>query len=345
MNDFDNFPLTTLYSMMYKSRYFEQSVGKLWNDGLISGEMHLSMGEEAIVAGILSHLTDGDAMALDHRGTSPMIMRGIDPALLLKEFLGYRDGLCSGYGGHMHLFSKEKLIASSGIVGASAPAAVGFALAGRKLRPGTITVAFMGEGALNQGMVMESFNLASVWNLPILFVCKDNEWAITTISSTVTSGNLIERARAFDILSYEIDGHSIDDVWTTAKEAIDRIRENNQPGFIHARCVHLEGHFLGDPLLEIMRHPLEKSKKITSPLLKSTFKIEGGLAKERIMSLKTITAHLKKSKNDHLRKPNDPILTSKKLLEMQNINTTDIEEQISAEIDTIVNNVLSMGGH
>jgi pyruvate dehydrogenase E1 component alpha subunit len=134
---------------MFKSRYFEQSIADLWYKGLISGEMHLGMGEEAIVAGILSNLVDGDAMALDHRGTPPLLMRGIDMEKLLKEFLGHEDGLCSGYGGHMHLFSKEHLVASSGIVGASAPVAVGFALAGRKLRPGTISIAFMGEGAIN----------------------------------------------------------------------------------------------------------------------------------------------------------------------------------------------------
>jgi len=164
---------------MFKSRYFEQSVAHLWHEGHISGEMHLGMGEEAIVAGILSHLRDDDAMALDHRGTPPLLIRGIEVELLLKEFLGYQDGLCSGYGGHMHLFSKEHLIASSGIVGASAPAAIGFAMAGRKLRPGSISIAFMGEGAMNQGMVMESFNLAAVWNLPVLFVCKDNDWSIS----------------------------------------------------------------------------------------------------------------------------------------------------------------------
>ena len=162
MKNSDNSLWSELYALMFESRYFEQSVSDLWHRGHISGEMHLGMGEEAIVAGIFSHLKDDDAMALDHRGTPPMVMRGIELEVLLNEFLGSHDGLCSGYGGHMHLFSKEHLIASSGIVGASAPAAIGFALAGRKYRPGAISIAFMGEGAMNQGMVMESFKPALV---------------------------------------------------------------------------------------------------------------------------------------------------------------------------------------
>ncbi len=121
MKNPDNSLWSELYSLMFKSRYFEQSVADLWHKGHISGEMHLGMGEEAIVAGILSHLIDGDAIALDHRGTPPLLMRGIDIAELLKEFLGNKDGLCSGFGGHMHLFSKEHLMASSGIVGAACP--------------------------------------------------------------------------------------------------------------------------------------------------------------------------------------------------------------------------------
>ena len=121
--------LWSLYELMLKSRLYEESIAKLWQDGLISGEMHLGTGEEAIIAGIISQLHDNDAMALDHRGTAALIMRGLDPALILRELLGQADGLCNGMGGHMHLFSKEHLAASSGIVGASGPTAAGFALA------------------------------------------------------------------------------------------------------------------------------------------------------------------------------------------------------------------------
>ncbi|MFQ6115354.1 MAG: thiamine pyrophosphate-dependent enzyme [bacterium] len=189
--------LWSLYRQMLRSRLFEEAVIQLWDEGKISGEMHLGIGEEAIAAGVVAHLRDEDALALDHRGTPPLLMRGIDPVVLLREFLGRSDGLCAGMGGHMHLFSPQHLTVSSAIVGVSGPAAVGFALAAQPLRPGTLAVAFFGEGAMNQGMLMESMNLAVVWKLSVLFVCKDNEWAITTRSPSVTGGKLVDRAKCF----------------------------------------------------------------------------------------------------------------------------------------------------
>ncbi|HXX34005.1 MAG TPA: thiamine pyrophosphate-dependent enzyme, partial [Thermodesulfobacteriota bacterium] len=212
--------LWSLYKLMLKSRLFEEAVTQLWKDGLISGEMHLGTGEEAIVAGIVSQLREGDAMALDHRCTPPLLMRGVDPLLILRELLGRPDGLCCGRGGHMHLFSKDHLAASSGIVGAAGPAAAGFALAARYLRPETIAVAFFGEGAMNQGMLMESMNLASVWNLPVLFVCKDDEWAITTRSAMVTGGRLSERVRSLGLHFIEVNGLDVGKVWEAAHQAI-----------------------------------------------------------------------------------------------------------------------------
>ncbi len=155
-------------------------------------------------------LRDGDAMALDHRGTPPLVMRGVDLVLLLKELLGRTDGLCGGMGGHMHMFSAKHLAASSGIVGSSGPLAAGFALAAQYLHPGNISVCFFGDGASNQGMLLESFNLASAWQLPVIFVCKDNTWAITTQSPKVTGGNIIDRPRAFGINSVEVDGSDVE---------------------------------------------------------------------------------------------------------------------------------------
>lgn len=174
--------LWDLYRQMYRGRVLEGAVDALWQQGLISGEMHLGAGEEAIAAGVVSQLGDGDAMALDHRGTLPLLMRGIDPVLLVREFLGRQGGLCRGAGGHMHLFAKDLLAASSGIVGSAGPVAAGFALAATYLRPGTIAIAFFGDGAANQGMLLEAMNLAVAWTLPLVFVCKDNAWAISTLS-------------------------------------------------------------------------------------------------------------------------------------------------------------------
>ena len=244
-----------LYRLMLRSRLFENAVADLWEKGNISGEMHLGTGEEAIIAGVVSQIKEGDAMAVDHRGTPPFIMRGIDPILLLLEFLGHPKGLCEGQGGHMHLFSKEHLIASSGIVGSSGPAATGFALALKYKKQNNIAVAFFGEGATNQGMMLESMNLASVWNLPVLFVCKDNDWEISTLGNSVIGGKLIDRAKGFGIEGYEVDGTDVEAVWKVVNEAISKIRNNGSPQFIHASCAHMEGHFLGDPLLRYYRNP------------------------------------------------------------------------------------------
>jgi pyruvate dehydrogenase E1 component alpha subunit len=172
--------LWSLYRQMLRSRRFEEAVKDLWEKGEISGEMHLGVGEEAIAAGVVAHLEKGDALVLDHRGTPPLVARGVDLVLLLREFLGRTDGLCCGMGGHMHLFSAEHCAASSGIIGASGPMAAGFGLAAQYLRPETVAVGFFGEGAMNQGMLMESLNLAVAWKLPVVFVCKDNKWALTT---------------------------------------------------------------------------------------------------------------------------------------------------------------------
>jgi pyruvate dehydrogenase E1 component alpha subunit len=164
---------------MARIRHFERTIAELWREGRICGEMHLGIGEEAIAAGVVAHLREGDGLAVDHRSTPPLVARGVDLEAMLLEMLGSEDGLCRARGGHMHLFSAEHLAASSGIVGAGGPMACGFALAAQRLRPGAVGVGFFGDGAMNQGMLLEALNLAQAWRLPVLFVCKDNRWAIS----------------------------------------------------------------------------------------------------------------------------------------------------------------------
>lgn len=324
--------LWSLYRQMYKSRLFEETVMKLWEDGFISGEMHLGIGEEAIVAGIVDHLIDGDALALDHRGTSPMLMRGIDPRLLLKEFLGRPDGICSGMGGHMHLFSKEKLMASSGIVGASGPAAAGFALASQYLKKGNIAAAFFGDGAMNQGMLMESMNLSTAWNLPVVFICKDNNMAIATTSSTVTAGKLAARARAFGLLDYEVDGGEVEEVWEVAGKAIQKTRNGDGPSFIHATCFHFEGHFLGDPLLRIARKPIREMKEISGPLIKSATKATGASIIKRADSIGSIISILGETIKNELFSKKDPLTEARSKLEKEKKRLRELEDEVRDEI-------------
>ncbi|MBN2412404.1 thiamine pyrophosphate-dependent dehydrogenase E1 component subunit alpha [candidate division KSB1 bacterium] len=333
--------LWELYSLMYKSRLFEQAVKKLWNDGKISGEMHLAIGEEAVAAGIVSHLKEGDAMALDHRGTPQMLMRGVDPVSLLCELLGKPEGLCGGMGGHMHLFSEQHLAASSGIVGSSGPAAVGFALAAQHLRPGAVAVAFFGEGAMNQGMMMESMNLAATWKLPVLFVCKDSKIAITTVSSSVTSGSLFNRAKSFNIPAKEIDGTDVEMIWLAAHKAIDEARRGEGPSFLLAHCSRPEGHFLGDPLIRITKNPLKEMKDMAPALLKSILKPKGAAVRERTESLSSVTSILGQTTKAQFFNFNDPLDMTRKELKSDKNRLEQLEEKIEQEIKQIVINALN----
>jgi pyruvate dehydrogenase E1 component alpha subunit len=325
-----------LYESMLTSRLFEEAVSRLWHDGAISGEMHLGTGEEGIVAGVVDHLTDGDAMALDHRGTPPMLMRGIDPVSLLREFMGHPAGLCGGKGGHMHLFSPEQFIASSGIVGASGPTAAGFALAGTLLRPGSVAVAFFGEGAVNQGMLMESFNLAVAWKLPVLFVCKDNQWAITTESPSVTGGSVTERARSFGMRVAEVEGWNVEDVWQAAGSAIGDARAGRGPAFIHASCIHTEGHFLGDHLVRIARRPAGEMAGMTGPLLKSMASAGGAGVAGRASSLVSLLGLIGRSFKERTGNSRDPIARTRGALRADSDRLGEIEDRVARNVSDVV---------
>jgi pyruvate dehydrogenase E1 component alpha subunit len=329
---------------MLRSRLFEEAVTRLWNDGAISGEMHLGTGEEAIVAGVVPHLVDGDAMALDHRGTPPLLMRGVDPVSLLRELLGRPHGLCGGQGGHMHLFSKELLAASSGIVGAAGPAGVGFAIAAQRLRPGTLAVAFFGEGAMNQGMLMESMNLASAWSLPVLFVCKDDGWSIATGSSQVTGGSLVERARGLGLAPAEADGLDVESVWMKAGAAVESIRAGGAPVFLHARCTHLEGHFLGFQLLRGIRDPLREIPGIAGPLIGSILNLRGAPLAERTAGLRAVLSTMRDALRDPARaKAGDPVSRARASLDADPQRRDSLEEGVEREIAAVVSEALEEG--
>lgn len=333
--------LWLLYALMKKSRLFEEAVAKLWKDGLISGEMHLGTGEEAILAGIISQLCPGDAMALDHRGTAAFLLRGDDPVQLLREILGLPGGLSGGMGGHMHLFSKDYLAASSGIVGAAGPAAAGFGLAAQYLKTGAIAVSFFGEGAMNQGMLMESINLASVWNLPVLFVCKDDGWAITTRPGDSTGGTLAERVHGLGVRYVEMDGLDVEQVWHNARHAIAIAREGKGPTFLHAHCVHLKGHFLGLPLLRIIRNPFREIPAIVSPLIHSFLSAGNSSLSERFTGIKFILSTILATLRDPRRNfVNDPVARARVTLISDPERLKKLENKLEEEIAGILSSAL-----
>jgi len=331
-----------LYALMLKSRLFEEATARLWRDGRISGEMHLGTGEEGIIAGLVPQLSDGDAMALDHRGTAALLMRGVDPVLILRELLGAADGLCAGMGGHMHLFSKEHLAASSGIIGATGPAAAGFALSAQYLRPGAISVAFFGEGAMNQGMLLESLNLAAAWSLPVLFVCKDDGWSIATQTEQVSRGVLSERARGLGVPAVDVDGREVAEVWDAAHSAIQSARTGHGPTFLHAHCVHLEGHFLGFQLLRAVRHPLSELSGTALPVARSFVQRGGAPVRERVAGMQQMQASLLATSRDPRRQPaNDPIWRARKALGSDPVRLRELEGRIRQEITQVVASALA----
>jgi len=243
--------LRSLYRQMCRIRYVEEAVAGLWNDGLITGEMHLGTGEEAAIAGVAAHLRPGDALSVDYRSTPPFVAHGVDVEAVFRELLGDAGGLDGGRAGHMHLLSPERLAAASGIVGAPAPIACGFGLAAQLEGRGQVAVAFFGDGAVNEGMLMESLNLASVWRLPVVFVCKDNRWAVTTRSRSVTAGGLRRRARGLGLPVVSVDGRDVAAMSRAAGRAVDHARRGFGPTFLIVRVERLEGHFLGDPLMHV----------------------------------------------------------------------------------------------
>lgn len=302
-----------LYGHVARMRAFELALGDLWARGLISGELHLGIGEEGIAAGVVHHLTDGDALALDHRSTPPLVGRGVDLEEMILEMLGHSGGLNPGHGGHMHMFSPQHLAASSGIVGSSGPLAAGFALSARLRRPGKVAVAFFGEAAVNQGMLMEAFNLAVVWALPVVFVCKDDGWSITTRSRTMTGGDVLGRATAFGLAASHVDGSDVEDVWKQAGEAVERARSGKGPSFLHATCYRPRGHFEDFRPFRLVRTPRELSSE-TAALMKSLMRPRGGSATKRLAGMTAVVRTLGASARHQFGRHKDPLTVAARRL-------------------------------
>lgn len=283
------------YRLITRIRLVEEALVDAWADGLVPGEYHSGIGEEGINAGVVMHLTTRDAMALDHRGTGPLIARGADPLGLMLEVMGSEEGMNRGRAGHMHLMEPELHAAADGIVGSSGPLAVGHAFALHRLHPGRIAVAFHGEAAMNQGMLLEAYNLAVAWKLPVLFVCKDNQWSITTSSASVTGGYLLDRARSFGLAVEEARGERVAEVYATAGKLIKRARRGKGPGFLYVTCHRPGGHFEGDPLVRIVDSPVAQSTDLLRELRSGVSGRPGGTRSERIRGFGEIVARSAKA--------------------------------------------------
>jgi pyruvate dehydrogenase E1 component alpha subunit len=264
--------LVQAYIRMRTIREFEERVHTEFAGGAIPGFVHLYAGEEASAVGVCMNLEDKDYIASTHRGHGHCIAKGCDVEAMMKEIYGRRDGSCGGKGGSMHIADLSKgMMGANGIVGGGPPLVCGAALSAKTLKTGGVAVAFVGDGGSNQGTTLESYNLANVWNLPVVFVVEDNGYAESTASAWSVGGSQIKRAEAFGMPGREVDGHDFFAVYEAAKEAIDRAREGEGPSLLHVKLNRYYGHFEGDAMtyraegeVEALRESVDSLKAFRS---------------------------------------------------------------------------------
>ena len=237
-----------IYDRMVTIRAFEERVAKLFADGRIPGFVHLYAGEEAVAVGVCAHLDERDSITSTHRGHGHCIAKGVARGEMMAELFGRVDGSCKGKGGSMHIADVSRgMLGANGIVGGGPPLICGAALAAKLQGTGGVGVAFFGDGARNQGTTLEALNLASVWNLPAIFVAENNGYAEATSSTwSVAADNIADRAAGFGMPGVIVDGFDFFAVYEAAAEAIDRARNGGGPTLIEVKFTRYFGHFEGD---------------------------------------------------------------------------------------------------
>jgi len=240
--------LLEAYRRMRTIREFEERLHVDFGRGDIPGFVHLYAGEEAAGVGIMSHLHDRDRIASTHRGHGHCIAKGVDVGEMMGEIYGKTTGSCAGKGGSMHIADLSKgMMGANGILGAGAPLACGAALAAQKLGHDGVAITFFGDGASNQGTVLESMNLAAIWNLPVIFVVENNGYAeSTSVDYAVASDSYVDRANGFGMPGITVDGTDFFAVYEAAGEVIKRAREGGGPSLLECKMIRFFGHFEGD---------------------------------------------------------------------------------------------------
>ena len=240
--------LLRAYRTMRTIREFEERLHVDFARGDIPGFVHLYAGEEAAATGIMLHLNDGDRIASTHRGHGHCIAKGVDVAEMMKEIYGKKGGACQGKGGSMHIADLDRgMMGANGILGAGAPLACGAALAAKYRGKGEVAISFVGDGASNQGMFLESLNLAAVWNLPAIFVVENNGYAESTSRDyAVAVDSYVDRAAGFGLPGVTVDGTDFFGVYEAAGEVIRRARGGGGPALLECKMIRFFGHFEGD---------------------------------------------------------------------------------------------------
>jgi len=273
--NYDRETLLRLYRRMITIRLFEEKVGELFLAGEIPGFVHLYVGEEAIAVGVCENLTPQDYITSTHRGHGHCIAKGAQPKAMMAEIFGKRTGYCKGKGGSMHIADfSVGMLGANGVVGGGYNLAVGAGLAAQMRKSGQVAVCFFGDGASNRGTFHEGINMASAWNLPVIFVNENNQWASTTPYRTTNNiEDIADRAKGYGIPGVVCDGNDVFAVIETAKAAIERARNGGGPTLIEAKTYRIKGHFVGDPELYRTKEEVQKHFTTNDPIKNFTKKV------------------------------------------------------------------------
>ncbi|MYE36497.1 MAG: pyruvate dehydrogenase (acetyl-transferring) E1 component subunit alpha [Rhodobacteraceae bacterium] len=260
--------LLKLYREMLLIRRFEEKSGQLYGMGLIGGFCHLYIGQEAVVVGLEAIAEDGDKRITAYRDHGHMLACGMDPNGVMAELTGREGGFSKGKGGSMHMFSKEKnFFGGHGIVGAQVPLGAGIAFADKYRGNKNVTFTYFGDGAANQGQIYETFNMASLWKIPVIFVIENNQYAMgTSIKRGSSTPDLYTRGLAFGIKGEMVDGMDVLAVSKAGKKAADICRKGQGPYILEMKTYRYRGHSMSDPAKYRTREEVQQVRKQQDPI-------------------------------------------------------------------------------
>ena len=260
--------LQDMYKKMLLIRRFEEKAGQLYGMGRIGGFCHLYIGQEAVVVGIQSAQIDGDSVVTSYRDHGHMLACDMDPKGVMAELTGRKDGYSKGKGGSMHMFSREKgFFGGHGIVAAQVPIGAGLAFSHKYNGNKNVSITYFGDGAANQGQVYESYNIASLWKLPVVFVIENNKYGMgTSVNRSSAGENLSDRGKPYGIMSEIVDGMDILAVREAAIRAIDYCRSGKGPYILEMKTYRYRGHSMSDPAKYRTRDEVDKIRKTSDPI-------------------------------------------------------------------------------
>jgi len=260
--------LEGMYHDMLLIRRFEEKAGQLYGMGHIGGFCHLYIGQEAVVVGIQSVASETDSIVTSYRDHGHMLACGMDAGGVMAELTGRADGYSAGKGGSMHMFSREKnFFGGHGIVGAQVPIGAGLAFAHKYKGDGGVNMAYLGDGATNQGQVYETFNMAALWSLPLLVVIENNQYGMGTAVSRSSAGqDLAERGSAYGIPGKQVDGMDVLAVRNAASEALEYCRSGKGPFILEMKTYRYRGHSMSDPAKYRTRDEVDAMRKQHDPI-------------------------------------------------------------------------------